>query len=275
MRVESDRPVQKGGWLHGRGEEFAAAELPQKPEPISDDELERKWSPVADMARARGIGKLPDLAEQLGVSIYPLVALGVGYGEVQGRNCWTFPEKNARGQVINILRRMADGKKLSCKGARRGLIYSDVSFYGRGPVWIVEGSSDTAAGLTLGMCVVGRPNNAGGATMLAELLEPHRRRKIIVLGEHDRKPPLAVRQKHPTHSDNCNGCDKCWPGLHGAQVVSRQLTIFLNRQVGYMLPPSGIKDLREYINRIPCMEWPRYATQIRRGKLPSPGAQDR
>jgi len=64
------------------------------------------------------------LAEQLGVSSDSLTRLGIGWKITD--SCWTFPERDADGQIIGIIRRFQDGqksKKYCEKGSKRGLSY--------------------------------------------------------------------------------------------------------------------------------------------------------
>ena len=61
------------------------------------------------------------LAEQLGVGSDSLLKLGIGWKITE--SCWTFPERDADGQIIGIVRRFLDGKKLCEKGSKRGLTY--------------------------------------------------------------------------------------------------------------------------------------------------------
>jgi len=63
-----------------------------------------------------------DLAEQLGVSARSLMALGIGWMPLEA--CWIFPERDAEGRVLGLVRRFKDGKKLSTKGSKRGLTYA-------------------------------------------------------------------------------------------------------------------------------------------------------
>lgn len=61
------------------------------------------------------------LADQLGVSIDSLQRLGVGWSITD--NAWTFPERDADGKLIGIIRRLWDGRKLAISGSKRGLVY--------------------------------------------------------------------------------------------------------------------------------------------------------
>lgn len=70
-----------------------------------------------------------DLAEQLGVSAASLAALGIGW--LPGEACWTFPERDAEGKIIGLVRRFKNGKKISVEGGKRGLTYAlDPDFAG-------------------------------------------------------------------------------------------------------------------------------------------------
>lgn len=94
------------------------------------------------------------------------------------------------------------------------------------PVYVPEGASDTAAALSRGWAAVGRPSNVAAAPHLAALL---RGRRVIVVGENDRKP---------------NGK---WPGRDGARTTAAKLAHEWGlASVEWMLPPDDFKDLREW-----------------------------
>jgi P4 family phage/plasmid primase-like protien len=63
-----------------------------------------------------------ELAHDLGVSARALVAIGIGWMPLDG--CWVFPERNAQGKAIGLVRRYRDGQKYSIKGSERGLTYA-------------------------------------------------------------------------------------------------------------------------------------------------------
>lgn len=196
--------------------------------------------------------RLNELAEELsGDSIRPVVSvdvlrsLDVGYGIADG--CWLLPERDGRGRVVGINRRYRDGSKRQVKGSARGLTFAPSWASGAGPVFIAEGASDTAAGLTAGLRVIGRPSNGGGADHLVELLRSlPRDQSIIVLGENDRKPHAELKTAaQERHDAGCGGCSICWPGMAGRRVAER-LANELLRPIGFALPPGGEKDLRTW-----------------------------
>ena len=157
MRVESSRPCARGGWLHPKDADpsSALAPLPPRQKRVSDEEMAAKWGPIAAMAAKYGECRLRVLAQQLGVSEGALLRLGVGYALFDGEGAWTFPERNPEGLIVGIVRRTVVGK-LCCKGSRRGLSFCDEWDEFRGPTFLCEGGSDVAAGLTLGLRIIGR-----------------------------------------------------------------------------------------------------------------------
>lgn len=143
--------------------------------------------------------------------------------------CWTFPEYDARGQIIGIGLRWPGGRKGQMSGGRRGLTLPSGWCDSADPVIVVEGPSDVLAGRALGLNVIGRPSNSGGAELLAQAC---RNRHTIVLGENDKKP------------------DGRWPGREGVEAVARSLETAWNRPVPIAFPLSDIKDLRDWFSRL-------------------------
>jgi hypothetical protein len=173
-------------------------------------------------------GHRAELAGKLGVSIQSLERLGAGW-HPQLR-CWTFPERDATGKVIGISTRLPSGQKKMMAGGARGLTYAADWDTGNGPICLVEGGSDTAAGITIGISVIGRPSNRGGVAHLKDLLAGvSAHREIIVIAERDQKE---------------NGD---WPGKDGAISVAEQLADALGRQVIWALPPDNAKDTRAWL----------------------------
>lgn len=219
-----------------RGHSSGAAE-PKRPTPKPQPEPKR---PDVDAWYARlrqkygGGHEVHRLAFRLGVHPDALDRLGVLHLPADDREeeSWAFPERDAVGDIIGISKRYADASKKSAPGSRRGLTYVEDWRSGSGPIYIVEGGSDVAAGLTLGVRVIGRPSNVGGVEPLADLLEEPAQagEEIIVLGENDQKP---------------NGL---WPGRDGAQLVAQQLAQRLGVKIRWALPPDGAKDLRSWLN---------------------------
>ncbi|MBK6940943.1 MAG: DUF3987 domain-containing protein [Planctomycetes bacterium] len=186
--------------------------------------------------------QLRDLAATLGVRADPLVQLGTGWATkpelrelAAGGRGWsedypdgafTFPEYDGAGVVVGLSFRDRDGRKGGPSGGGRGLIVPTNLSSLAGPVLVVEGASDVAALLSLGIAAVGRPSNATGAVELAAQLHG---RDVRIVGENDRKP------------------DGAWPGLDGAVTVAEDLADAWRKPVAYVMPPESVKDVREWL----------------------------
>ena len=253
----SFKPGKREGWLH----RLIDNPMPQQPryfpkqkKRLTDAEMHAKWAPQARHYFRGRQDKVNELAVQLGVAKWTLDALMVGYAKIFGKMCWTFPERNSAGWIVGVRRRFVvpiDGKDKMCMpDARPALTYVDNWADYPGPVLIVEGGSDTAAGLTLQRAVVGRPSCTGGVEYLVRLLgKLPPKRRIIVVAERDRKKHEDLSPKvKARHWQRCPGCMQCWPGRSGATATAKRLTKRLGRRVIWLLP-SGAKDLRDWLNQ--------------------------
>lgn len=246
MRVESSRAARNGGWIHALDDDaIPTAKALWTKKQLSERERIERWTPVARQLRMNTGDNIKRLAKQLGVGEWALRLLHVGYGVCGGRLCWAFPERNHNGEVVGISRRLVTPHeglaKMSVGG--RGLTYVSGVVFPRdeGPVLIVEGGSDTAAGITLGRNVIGRPSCTGGMKHLFPMLKRlSAERRIIVVAERDKRP----------HEDGtkCQGCQLCWPGKVGAVRLQKELNRRLKQRVIWLMPPDRFKDLRGWFN---------------------------
>ena len=236
---ESDHPKGPNGggqWLHilvdGKGPAgfvHPSHLKPPKPKPVRD------WGPVADQLSGCDQSHIEDLAKTLGVEAWSLGDLPTGFGSADGRSsAWTFPERNEDGQLLGISKRLLvrrkDGtNKEFVAGGSRGLIYPEAWHEPGGPILLVEGPTDTAAIWSMGLSVIGRPNNRGGVDLLAKMLA-ETTREIIVVAEYDLKP------------------DGRWPGREGAIATAQRLADRLCRAVDWALPGDDEKDSRAWLN---------------------------
>ena len=245
MRVKSDKPVTLSsgevGYIHKLTDAIMPAQWVDRPEEkrLTDSELHARFSESCYEWRC-GPGRIGELAGLLKVSPVALAWLGVGWDG----QAWTMPERNHLGQIIGVNRRFEDGKKVCVIGSRRGLTYATHWYTALGPIFVVEGASDVAAGLTLGLCVVGRPSNTGGGKYLGSLLKPHNRR-MVVLAERDAKDRETLPE---CHDPECHCCCRCFPGKFGAVETANKLKMALWRLIDWSFCPDGAKDLRAWLN---------------------------
>lgn len=162
---------------------------------------------------------LTPLAVELGVSVETLAALAIT--RVDGE--YHIPERDAAGVIVGTQRRMDSGKKIMVKGGHRGLTYTyPLNAYAGtaedDPVFIVEGMSDAAAGIEIGVDIVGRPSCTGGVTHLSALLKD---RHVCILAENDDAGRDGAKSV----------AEGIYPAVASVRIVS---------------PPEGAKDLREW-----------------------------
>jgi len=182
-------------------------------------------------------GQRAALAAALGVDEAALQLLDCGWR--WECNDWTFPERNAAGDIVGVSTRLAspirarDGKvttKRMIRGSTHGLFYAPTAWQaGDGPILLVEGASDTAAAYTMGLAAVGRPSNTGGIRDLAVLLRDiPTSRPIVVVGENDDRDGIS-------------------PGRNGARLTAERLAEETGRAILWAMPPAGSKDTRDYL----------------------------
>ena len=235
MRVKSDHPCDKGGWFHfDKPLDVNRVAATAEPAPKIDAEpLAKEFYLHEEAASVR-----QELSEHLNVTVesLELLRVGVGWDSHDGSRFASFPARDATGKVVGITRRYRDGSKKTMRGTSSGLFYSLDWEKMPGVILIVEGASDVAAALSLGICAIGRPSCIGGVAELKQMLAG-KNRKAVILGENDEKPhKRGIRDYCPS---DCKGCLHCFPGKAGAEHVSKELSL------PYVMPLFGKKDLRE------------------------------
>jgi hypothetical protein len=212
MRVESDKPARNGGWMHGS---IRIAPLPRLhlaiPEKRLDvDEIWTRW------ANATTREKVDALGQSLGVDTDCLIAIGCAWSTY---NAFAFPMKDSTGKKIGIRLRNSDGHKWAVKGSRSGLfIPTDYDFLSEQTCYLVEGPTDLAAAMTIGLRSLGRAACLGQEEFICQWIALNRVERLVIITDNDE------------------------PGLKGAAKLQSMLPILSCVWV----PPT--KDIREFVN---------------------------
>ena len=241
MRVPSEQESNEG-WIHHLEE---GVELP-KYEPPPKEESNIDWCKRAREMFQHQFAKKKreDLAEQLRVPVWTLedMLVGIGWDKHNGKEFASFPAYNPKGKVLGITRRYESGAKKTMKGGSNSGIFMKPYWWKiGGPVYVVEGPSDTAACIGKSLCALGRPSNVGGHEYLLTLIKRRAPdRDVIVVGERDEKQPTD----DCPDGYHCAGCKSCFPGLYGAKVMAQRL-----KAVGatWRIPIGPYKDMRDVI----------------------------
>lgn len=167
-------------------------------------------------------GWLARAAALIGLPPDSLARLSVGWSVTDLATTW--PMRNGFGDVTGIrLRDPKSGKKWSVKGSVAGLFYDPALLSIEHPkrLWIVEGPTDTAAMLSLGLDAAGCPSAGGGVDALVDLTHRILPSEIVILADRDRA------------------------GICGAERLSDALLLIA--PVRIVMPPDGLKDARSWV----------------------------
>jgi DNA primase len=224
QRVESSKRIKDAGWLHrlrddgwrpiGSAVRFVSLSTPATTAFAALGVLTEQYRAAVDPDR------LQQHANSLGLSAGSLRRLNIGWSV--DRRAWSFPMRNADGNVLGIRLRLSNGAKFAVKGGKDGLFLPAANGSDRsGPLLICEGPTDTAALLDMGFVdVAGRPSCTGGIKLLVNLI---RRcpREVIVVSDGD------------------------VPGRRGADNLASVLVAYAP-SVRVIAPADGIKDARAW-----------------------------
>jgi len=213
MRVQSNKDLKNGGWLHKASEEFFPKyEKPIREEPeiqIDAGGMWKEWVPGTKPSMLRRFG------EKLGVEALALSFLGCVWSAPN--DAWAFPMRDANKKIIGIRLRSEAGDKWAVKGSKAGCFYTTKLPVGK-TLYVLEGPTDTAAGITLGLTAIGRPSCLGCEAQVVEYVRLNKISEVVVCSDNDA------------------------PGLRGAEKLQAALKV----PSCIWVPPC--KDLREFLS---------------------------
>jgi len=214
MRVESDRRLGNGGWLHRLKADMFGA--PVRAEPVATrqyltaDAIGKTWARWADSTTDEQVA---GFAARLGVTAEALRALGACWA--WPHEAWGFPMFDGDEQFAGMRLRSEDGEKWALRGSRQGIFIPSMARQDEAVV--VEGPTDAAAAVALGFYGIGRPSCTGGVREVAGLCRRLGVKRMSVLADND------------------------GPGISGARAFCGQVGLPARLVV---LPA---KDLREWV----------------------------
>lgn len=216
-RMESRIKYGDAGWLHVL--DAKRDRRPPRHEVRIDCRKVEDHGVEARRYAETGLARLPRLADELSVTVEALRRLRVGWCEQE--HCWTFPLFNAAGVCIGINRRLSDGSKRVFAGHRIGLyLPHDLPLKMTGQtLLIVEGGSDTAAGLDFGYQAIGRFSCSSGGEEVRRLVRQRQPRRVVIVADADE------------------------PGIRGSARLRDDLRRFCI-YISVIAPPA--KDLRQW-----------------------------
>ncbi len=225
MRVESLRPHEKGGWVHTLTDPIPV----RKARPAKPPGPVRNFRKEADRYKF-GVAnpKLYTLAVKLGLPAESLLAMEAGWD----RKNYTFPMYDGNCECIGLRLRSENGSKFAVTGSKNGLFIPTVGVYpdSRDTLYIVEGPTDCAAMVAMGLSAIGRASCQTGTDYIKQFIRGKRRDVVIVA---DRDEP----KERPDGT--------LWrPGIDGAYRLGESIRGH-TRGVKVIVPPK-YKDVRAW-----------------------------
>jgi hypothetical protein len=189
MREPSDHPAKNGGYYH-----FFDDAKP-KPTYVAP---KRSAEPSFDVAAImnRLIVRTNDdfriyLSGSLGVSPQSVTALNAAWSP--GNNAWAFPMRDGANEMIGIRLRDSSGKKWAIPGSRNG-IFIPQGLDAQKTCFIVEGPTDCAAALTLGLFAIGKPSCNAGDDHVKVALKRLGVKRVVIISDNDKAGQLGARK---------------------------------------------------------------------------------
>ncbi len=226
MRVQSSKPYTlknsgELGYWHEHDKTVVRPPMPKQKEPprIDANKLIGIWK------KGCGIQRLEPLAEDLGVSVDSLVQMMAVWAP--GYEAWAFPMRDGNGFMCGIRLRRDDGSKFCVTGSRTGIFLPFCQ--PRNTVFLVEGPTDCAALLTIGLYAIGRPSNSGGLDIIKQTISRLHIERAVIIADNDQDQEAKDGRKFN-------------PGYDGAQSLARNL------MVPCCVMALPCKDAREFVS---------------------------
>ncbi len=226
MRVESGVAHGEGGWIHRVGTDTITHTRARRAAVLPTARVE--FARLVVEYKSRLTVRIMDrVAGELGLPGDALRRMEIGW---DGKN-FTFPMLDGKCEYIGIRLRSQDGSKFAVRGSRNGLFIPDDGVYPDSPdvLYIVEGPTDCAAMVAMGLAAIGLPMSGGGIKYLKEFIGGHRRQVVIVADHDEAKDRPDGTQWHP--------------GIEGAERAAAAIR-GVCAGVKVVVPPNW-KDARE------------------------------
>lgn len=190
----------------------------------------REMTPALRQIFGKKLGLPPSFLTQVHTRFYR------GKWILKNEPCILYDARSGDGEVVGCKMRSLAGVKRSLITA--GLIIPDNLDTTAGPIYCVEGYTDTIVLAALGLGVVGRDSNRGGVADLAKIANRYPARQLIIVGENDGRTKVV------------EGIEKFeWPGREGAEHVAKGVADLIKRPVFVVMPPKDAKDVRDWFHR--------------------------
>lgn len=225
QRIESGKRAGQAGWLHRLTEDRPAIRLP--PKRRSKPKLQRNWQSLA----AKFHAAMTDdgwrvLAADLGLSIETLRAMQVGWDGSRSR--YTFPMRNAAGDVVGTRTRERSGKR-SVSGSDGNGLFFIPSMLTADYLVVCEGPTDMAALVDAGFgSSIGKPSCKLGDSYVMEVIRQLRPAAVLLIPDSDAA------------------------GLQGFSILANEILqsgVMPFERIDSLTPPEPLNDVRQWLQK--------------------------
>jgi hypothetical protein len=186
-------------------------EIPRRAEPYRKQERAPEINAGAIISKWRSVTsaqQLSEYASELGVKASSLMELRVAWSREHG--AWGWPMRDGKGRIVGIRLRWSDGRKRCVTGSHNALFYPFCA--PQKTVWVVEGGTDAAAALSIGLFAVGRPSCNGGLSDLLEVVTSLGLDRAVIIADNDDDKERADGSKYN-------------PGIDGGTSLAERIGI--------------------------------------------------
>lgn len=227
MRVPSSRSKNfvdgSVGYIHN------LAGFTPTPQPLIERRREQRVINIPALWKRMSVAtpnyEIESLAKNLGVDSHALISIGCAKRD---DNTYAFAMRDGSNAIIGIRLRTSDGRKFAVEGSHGGLFIPQMP--ARKRLYVVEGPTDTAAAVTIGLFAIGRQSCNGGVHQVVDYIN---RNKIIsecvIVADTD------IDRFSPTGSVYN-------PGISGAMGLMEHIPI---KSIVVTFP--HVKDMREFV----------------------------
>lgn len=203
----------------GPGVRKARIETPRKEPDINPTKLQAWYQ------QSLTHDKLVRLCGQLKLPEWSLQAMEVGWSPEHKK--YSFPMADWCVRKTGFRLRSLRANKTSVYGSTSGL-FIPLTYERSKRLWLCEGPTDTAALVSIGLNVIGRPSAKDGHDHIVRFVEP--------------KCEVVILCDNPEGEDGDGGV-----GLEGAERTAQSLRL-RKHPVTIIHPPDEIKDARAWVN---------------------------
>lgn len=182
MRIQSNKPAKNGGWIHSA--DTKALSTPAAPYVRQEEKKTDFYALWRELRRHTKSLELVGLGEALGIHPQALWLMGCVWFEYH--QAFVFPMYDGNGNMSGMRLRNLEGKKWAITGSKQGIFLQNLQGEDMPKmIAILEGPTDSAAAVSLGLKVIGRPSCMGCHEAVNETIKRFKITRAVIFADND------------------------------------------------------------------------------------------